>query len=372
MNRAEAKTTTLASLVEHSGDFIGVAHLDGTVLFVNPAGRKLTGRAPDQMPENVVDCVFPADRSLVGETIWPAVMRSGSWEGEIRLLNAATAAPLPVHAHTFTIIDAATESAVAIATICRDISAVKATEEALRKAREELAHIGRVSSMGQLSASIAHEMNQPLGAIVNDGNACLHWLRGVTPNVAEALAAVQRIIRDANRASAVIRGIREFLTRGEAAKVEIVLEDLIGHVIDLVRRDAASHEVTLLFLPTPGVPPVFGNRTQLQQVLLNLVMNAIDALSGMSDGARRVVLRAHCDGENETRVTVCDSGPGIQPDRREQVFDAFYTDKDGGMGLGLAISRSIVRAHGGRIWATPNEGARGETFQFTLPVGSRT
>jgi PAS domain S-box-containing protein len=368
VDRAEAKTRTLASLVEHSGDFIGVASLDGEVMFVNPAGRKLTERTTGRTPERVVEYVFPADRHLVEESIWPAVLAGKAWDGELRLLNAVTGEALPMLVHAFMIRDPASGHPVAVATISRDMSAAREAEEALRRAREELAHVGRVTTMGELTASIAHEVNQPLGAIVTNAHACLHWLKGPTPNMAEGLAAAQRIIRDANRASDVIRGIRAFLTRGAAARTEIALEDLVADVIELTRDEAAAHGVTILFVRKSGVPPVFGDRTQLQQVVLNLVMNAIEALAGMSEGPRLVEISVYREGADEVRVCVRDSGPGIDPAKREQVFEAFHTSKPNGMGLGLAISRSILEAHGGRIWAMPNADAKGETLVLSLPI----
>ncbi|MGZ5648178.1 MAG: PAS domain S-box protein [Usitatibacter sp.] len=248
-----------------------------------------------------------------------------------------------------------------------DLTDAKLAEEALRKARDELEHVARVTTMGELTASIAHEVNQPLAAVVANANACLHWLDAAPANLGEARAATTRIIRDGSRASEVIKRIRVFLTRGRLASAPLDLGEVCAEVVGMVRFDANARGVALEMSPATPVPLVMGDRVQLQQVLLNLIMNAIEALPSWNGGSKQVLVGVEPLGTDEVRVSVRDTGPGLAPGQRERIFDMFYTTKPRGLGLGLAISRSIIENHGGRLWASPDEGPGG-TFQFALPV----
>jgi PAS domain S-box-containing protein len=250
-----------------------------------------------------------------------------------------------------------------------DISGRKqATEEALRQTQAELAHASRLTTMGELAASIAHEINQPLTAVVTNGNACLRWLARETPDLAEARAAVERIIREAHRASEVIRQVRALVRKTDPQKVWLDLNGLIPEVVALVQSEARRHGVALRTALTATLPPVLGNGVQVQQVLLNLLLNGIEAMQPVTDRPRELLLRSQRHGADAVLVAVQDSGIGLDPERTARLFDAFVTTKPGGLGLGLAISRSIIEAHGGRLWASPNAGP-GATFQFTLPTG---
>ena len=248
-----------------------------------------------------------------------------------------------------------------------EIIELKRAEDTVRRTREELVHVSRVTTMGELTASIAHEINQPLAAVVANAGACRRWLSMDNPHIEEACAALGRISRDANRASEVISGIRAFLKRGENARSIVAVEDVIHDVTQLVQGEARDKDVALIVSPAEDLPPVRVDRVQLQQVLLNLCINAIEAMGPIRERVRTLEVSSAADGLSEVRIAVCDCGPGLDPEHRDRIFDAFYTTKPGGMGMGLAISRSIINAHGGRLWATPNEGP-GETFQFTLPV----
>jgi C4-dicarboxylate-specific signal transduction histidine kinase len=248
-----------------------------------------------------------------------------------------------------------------------DVTERKAAEQALAKAREDIAHVSRVTTMGELTASIAHEVNQPLAAIVTNANACVRWLAARPANMDEARTAAQRIIRDANRASEVIMHIRAFLTRGKPLMTPLRLEQVIADVAGLVLEEAREKGVGLELSAAPDLPGVLGDRIQLQQVLLNLIINGIEAMSGVNDRPRTIAIGVAPHAAREVRLSVGDSGPGLDPKDIERVFDMFYTTKPHGMGMGLSISRSIVESHGGRLWVAPNAG-RGLTFQFTLPV----
>jgi C4-dicarboxylate-specific signal transduction histidine kinase len=248
-----------------------------------------------------------------------------------------------------------------------DITERKQTEEELRKAQVELAHVTRVMTMGELAASIAHEVNQPLAAIVTNANACLRWLAGESPNLDEARQTARRIIRDGNRAGDVIGRIRTLLKKTGTEKELLDMNQVIREVVALAEGEVRRNGVALRTELAGDLPPILADRVGLEQVVLNLIMNAIEAMSAIGDRPRELVIRTQSGEVDQVRVTVQDSGIGLDPQCMGRIFDAFYTTKSQGMGMGLAISRSIVEAHGGRIWATPNSGP-GETFQFTLPI----
>jgi PAS domain S-box-containing protein len=246
-----------------------------------------------------------------------------------------------------------------------DIEDRKRAEETLRKAQSELAHVTRVTTMGELAASIAHEVNQPLSAIVNNGSACMRWLNGVAPNLDEAREATRRIIRDGNRAGEIIARIRALLRKTGAEKARLDINQTIREVSTLMRNEAAGKGVALRLELAAGLPPVLGDRVQLQQVILNLIMNGIEAMASSPARPRELLIRSRQHESDKALVAVQDSGVGLDGQQLEKLFDAFYTTKPQGLGMGLAISRSIVEDHGGQLWATPNDGP-GATFQFTL------
>ena len=238
-------------------------------------------------------------------------------------------------------------------------------DEALRETQVELAHVTRVTTIGGLAAAIAHEINQPLAAVITNGNACLRWLAGTTPNLDEARQAVGRIIRDGNRASDVIAKIRALLRKTGTEKERLDMNDVIREVVALAQSEIRRNGVALRAQLEGDLPPVLGDRVQLQQVVLNLIMNGIEAMSAVGDRARELIISTQSGEIDQVHVTVQDSGIGLDPKNMERIFDAFYTTKAEGMGMGLAISRSIVENHDGRLWAVPNDGP-GATFQFTL------
>jgi C4-dicarboxylate-specific signal transduction histidine kinase len=239
--------------------------------------------------------------------------------------------------------------------------------EALQKVQTELAHVTRVMTLGELTASIAHEVNQPLAAIVTNGNACLRWLGGVTPNLGEARQAVQRIIKDSYRASEVIARVRTLVKKSPPRNDRVDLNEVIVEVFALAQSEAHRNRVSLKQQLKDHLPPVRGDRVQLQQVILNLVINGLEAIAKSKDGARELLVRSDRDQANNVVIAVSDSGEGFDTANVEHVFDAFFTTKPDGMGMGLAISRTIIESHGGRLWATANA-PRGAVFQFTLPA----
>ena len=249
----------------------------------------------------------------------------------------------------------------------RHITERRRAEEALRAMQAELAHANRVTTMGELSASIAHEVNQPIAATVTNAQAALRWLRAQPPDLDEVRASLSRIVEDGKRAGNVISGIRALINKVPPRKDRFDLNEAILEMIVLTRSEVFKHGILLRTELASGLPGVDGDRTQLQQVILNLVLNAIEAMGGIDVGTRELRISTEREAAGGVLVTVRDSGPGLDPTDTERVFKAFYTTKPKGMGMGLAICRSMVEAHGGRMWASANEPG-GAVFQFTLPL----
>jgi len=250
--------------------------------------------------------------------------------------------------------------------IVEDITERKQTEEALREAQADLTHVTRVATLGEMTASIAHEINQPLGAVVNSASACLRWLDA--HKLEEARRSAARVIAEGHRASEIISRIRALAKKAPPRKDWLNVNEAIQEVIALAHSEVQRNGIALETQLLDEVPVILADRIQLQQVMLNLLMNAIEAMSGSGKGTRELVVRSGPDGSQGVLVSVQDSGPGLDPQSVDRLFDAFYTTKSQGLGMGLAISRSIIEAHGGRLWATANA-PHGAVFQFTLPIG---
>jgi signal transduction histidine kinase len=242
-------------------------------------------------------------------------------------------------------------------------------EAKAREAQMALAHANRVTTMGQLTASIAHEVNQPIAAVVTNAHAALRFLGGQPANLEEVRQALDRIIRDGNRAGDVIGRIRDLIKKVPARQAELDINEAILEVIELMRSELLRNGVALQTELANGLPLTRGDRIQVQQIVLNLIMNAVEAMADVSNGSRDLLISTAGDISNGVLVTVRDSGPGLTPESLERLFDPFYTTKPGGMGMGLSICRSIIEAHGGRVWAAATV-PRGASFQFTLPAHS--
>jgi PAS domain S-box-containing protein len=240
-------------------------------------------------------------------------------------------------------------------------------EQALREAQAELAHVTRVTSLGELTASIAHEVNQPLAAVVANAEACLRWLDRETPDLAAARRSAEWVVNDGNRASQVVRRVRALANKTDLEKVPLDLNNVVKDVIALVQRELSSHGVSLRTELAETLPMILGDRVQLQQVIINLVMNGIEAMQSVRDRRRELVIRSGQDETHRVLLSVTDCGVGISTENTNRLFNAFFTTKSSGLGMGLSICRSIVEAHGGRLAASGNEGP-GATFQFVLPV----
>jgi C4-dicarboxylate-specific signal transduction histidine kinase len=239
------------------------------------------------------------------------------------------------------------------------------TAEQLRQAQADLTRVGRVTAMGELTASLAHEVNQPLAATVINANSCSRWLAGDTPNIGEARAAAARIVQEGTRAAEIIRRVRLLFTKGEEKREPIDVNEIIDGMIVLLRGEAAQHSVTIHSELATDLPGIMGDRVQLQQVMMNLIMNGIDAMKE-ANGQREISITSRWPSHEQIQVSVSDTGVGL-PQDQDQIFRPFFTTKSDGIGMGLSISRSIIESHGGRLWAS-NGSPRGATFNLTLPV----
>jgi C4-dicarboxylate-specific signal transduction histidine kinase len=259
-----------------------------------------------------------------------------------------------------------TEEGVLVSSAIRDISERKQAEQAFQKAQIDLARVARIATLGELTASLAHEINQPLGAVVTNGSASLRWLDANPPNLEEAREAIARTIDEANRASEVIKKTRTLLQKSSPEMRPLDVNEIIREVLVLSDAELLRSGVVVHSELAVDVPTVRGDRVQLQQVMLNLIMNAIEAMCTVVDRPRTLMIRSAKDGAGVV-IQVQDSGIGLKAEEIDWIFEPFFTTKAQGIGMGLPIARSIVEAHGGRLWVTP-EPSYGTVFQFTLPA----
>ncbi|MBS1796481.1 MAG: PAS domain-containing protein [Acidobacteria bacterium] len=355
----------LRLIVDTIPGLVWSAHADGTADFLNQRWLEYTGLSPKEgLNWGGQGFLHPEDRErFLGE--WKAILEAGApleieaglrgRDGDYRRLLIRA---VPLRDETGKI--------VKWYGLNTDIEEQKRIGEELRKSQAELAHITRALTMGELAASIAHEINQPLLAIVTNASAVLRWLAGDAPNLDEAREAVRDIVQDGNRAADVIARIRAILRKTDTAPTRLDINQVIREVIDLTRNEILRNGIDLKLDLPAELPSISADRVQLQQVILNLVINGIEALASAAGQPRELVISSQTDNSDRVLVAVKDTGGGIgQPDSG-QIFDAFYTTKPQGMGMGLAISRSIIENHDGRLWFEPNDG-RGTTFLFALP-----
>jgi len=312
---------------------------------------------------------------LVGQYVHPAdlpafvaTLEGAAAGGDVDLpyrIVTASGALKHLHAVGHRIAHAA-ERPVIIGAV-QDVTERKVAEEALNKARADLAHVARIATLSALTASIAHEVNQPLTSLVTNTSTCLRVLAADPPNLDLARTTAQRSIRDANRAADVISRLRAMFVRKEPAAEKVDLNAATAEVLALSSSELRSARIDVQTDFVHGLPVVRGDRIQLQQVILNLILNARDAMLNVDDRPRTLWITTAADGPAQIRLSVRDAGSGIAPEILGQLFDAFYTTKSEGMGIGLSISRSIVEAHEGRLWAASNEDGPGATFSVSIP-----
>ncbi|OAP50336.1 PAS domain S-box protein [Sinorhizobium americanum] len=361
----------LREVIETVPAMVWTALPDGRIDFINRRWQEFTGLSLDGVPpaDWEPEARFHADDLEHYMSKWRASLATGRpFEAEVRIRRASdgeyrwwfeSAVPLrDEHANI-----------VKWYGFLVDIEDRKRAEEALQQAQAELAHVTRVTTMGALTSSIAHEVNQPLAAVVTNANAALRWLAGQPPNLEEARQTLGRIVRDGHRAGEVIGRVRGLLKKTATVTAQVDLNGLIEESIALVHGEVRGHRVLLRTELADSLPPVAGDRVQLQQVILNLVMNGIESMKKVSDRPRELLITSGPDASGTVLVAVQDTGVGLEPKDAERVFEAFYTTKAEGLGMGLAICRSIIEAHGGRLWAEAKE-PWGAVFQFRLPSDS--
>ena len=365
--RGEEVLRERANLLDLTHDTVFVRDNNDVITFWNRGAEKLYGWTGDeavgQVSHHLTQTTFPAPL----EKITAELKSTGRWEGE--LIHTRRDGTRVVVASRWALQLDGQGKPVAVLETNNDITERKSAEEALHKAQAELAHVTRVATLGEMTASISHEVNQPLAAVVTNANACLRWLARQSPDLDEARTAVERIIRDGSRASEVIGRIRDLVKKSPPRQDWLSINDTILEVIALARSEMHMNRVSLQTQLADNLPAVRADRIQLQQVILNLLINGIEAMNRSNEGSRQLRISTERDGAKRVLIAVRDSGVGLNPENLEHLFDPFYTTKPDGMGMGLAISRSIIEAHGGLLWATPNTPC-GAVFQFTLPHDS--
>lgn len=354
------------AVYENSAAGIALTDLEAHVVAANPAFLNMLGYTERELRGiSLLEITPKEDRNVTQERL-SQLVNEGVGEYHVQRRYIRKDGSILWANTSVSIVPGSEHVAPMLVRIVEDITDRKRTQDALTEAKLELARVARFTTMGELVASIAHEVNQPLAAVVANAQACVRWLAGSPRNDQEAKKAVERIVRDANRASEVISRIRGFLRRDGTDKIVLQIPDLITDVFGMVRDLADSQHVSLKFHPSPDLKPVNADRIQLQQVILNLVMNGIEAMNIAASHARELRVDAHCPDNSLVHISVRDTGVGFDRQKLDRIFDAFYTTKPEGMGMGLTISRSIVEAHGGKLWASVNDGP-GSTFTLSLP-----
>ena len=372
--QTEAALRERASLLNLTHDAIFVRDMNGTVKYWNRGAEELYGWTAEQAVGRVMLELLNTMFEVPLKQIEEEVIEAGRWEGE--LVQTKKDGSQVVVASRWSLQRDDSRAPVAILIINNDITERKRAEAEARENDRRyrdmqlaLAHAQRVATMGQLTASVAHEVNQPLAAVVANAEACLRWLDRGTPDLDGVRRSVEWIIRDGNRASEVIRRIRALANKTDIEKAPLDINDVIREVVALVHRELTSLQVSLRMELAPALPMILGDRVQLQQVIINLVMNGIEAMRSITDRPRELVILSRQDETQQVLVSVTDCGVGISAENADRLFNPFFTTKSGGMGMGLSICRSIMEAHDGRLWAAANV-PHGATFQFTLPVNA--
>jgi len=304
--------------------------------------------------------IHPEDRAKWQGAIDRAIDEKGDYEVEFRILLPDGTVKY-IHTVGHPVLNASGELMQFVGS-SMDISASKRAEEA----QADLAHVSRVTTMGELTASLAHEVNQPIAAAVTNANTCLRWLAGGNPNLEEARAAAMRIVKDGTRAAEIINRIRLLFKKGTPQRELVDINEVIREMIGFLRSEAARHNILVGTELATDLPQFMGDRVQLQQVMMNLMTNGIDAMKD-ADGTRKLAIKSQRAENEQILVTVSDTGVGLPAQEADQIFKAFFTTKPHGTGMGLSISRSIVESHDGRMWAAENS-PRGASFCFTLPT----
>ena len=368
LERSEARYRVV---VETASDAVISMDESGVIILANPATKRVFGYEPTELIGRPLTSLMPESMQRLHEAGYQRYLATGerrlNWQGtEVTALRAnGDEFPVEVSFGEMT-----ADGQKIFTGFIRDISEKKLAETALAKARAELANVARITSLGELTASIAHEVNQPLSGIITNASTCLRMLNGDPPNIDGARETARRTIRDGNRASDVITRLRTLFSRKEVNLELVDLNEATREVIALSLSELQRNQVVVRHELADELPPVQGDRIQLQQVILNLFRNASDAMSIVDDRPRQLSITTASDNEH-VRLTVKDTGVGFGSEVADRLFESFYTTKQDGMGIGLSISRSIIQAHHGRLWAAINDGP-GSTFGFSIPCGRQS
>jgi two-component system sensor kinase FixL len=355
----------LRSLIENTSDIITIVNEDGTIRYESPSIERILGYNPeDLVGKNVLDFVHPEDVAATKRVLKLAVQnpgmpqsielhlrhRDGSWH-VLEVIGKRPTSPPGMNG---------------VVVNSRDVTARKRIEAEARQHQEELSYLARLSTMGEMAAGLAHELNQPLAAITNYAKGCARRITGGAGQPAEIVPALDKIAAQAMRAGDIIRRLRSLLRKGEVRRELVDVNELVREVAHFLNAEVREHAVRLQLDLAPELPQICVDTIQVEQVLVNLVRNGLEALAGVAGRARELLLQT--TGTDDTlEVAVSDNGAGLPAEIAEKMFDPLFSTKSGSLGMGLSISRSIVEAHGGRLWATANP-AGGTTFRFTLPL----
>ena len=368
LQRADAELQLQVALLQQLPVSAWTLKPDGTPDFVNQVWLDFAGQTLDFVrshPEAWMIVVHPEDRETASRVFWEGIRSGTGFAFETRSLRAKDGV-YRWHLQQAVVLRDPEGRVLRFVGTTTDIDDQKRTEEALRQAQGDLARINRVTTMGELAASLGHELSQPISGAMTNANVGLRTLAKENPNIDEVRGVFARIVRDAQRATDIIARIRAQFEKGAPDQGTVDVNDLIPETIAILRDQAMRYNILLHTELTADLPQIFGDRVQLQQVMMNLIVNSIEAMREV-DGIREMVIRSQRAENEQVRVSVSDTGPGFPPHLAEQIFDPFFTTKPHGTGMGLRISRSIIESHGGRLWADPAAG-RGATFHLTLPA----
>ena len=348
--------------------FMGISVLDKNHYFImtNSTYQAMVGYTDDELKKLTPLDITPAGEREINRTLFRELQQGKRQNFElVKRLQRKDGKLIWIQLYVFRIADRAATGQHTFGMVF-DITEKMQAQDALQAAHAELERSAHVSRMGAMTASIAHEMNQPLAAIVANASAGLRWAERIPPAIDRARECFEQIVRAGQHAADVLEGVRTMFKSKELASVQIDLNQLINEVLTLVQGAVKRHDITVRTELDAAIMPVTGNRVQLQQVLFNLITNAIEAMETVAD--RTMLVKSERENSGQVRVTVEDSGTGIEPQHVDKIFGSFFTTKADGMGMGLSICRSIIESHGGRLWASSNR-SRGAVFQFTLPIG---
>jgi PAS domain S-box-containing protein len=339
------------------------------VVTISPEALRIWGINPDEdssATEFFFERMHPEDRPIVEQEYWAAILKKADFKSDFRIV-LPDGTVKNIHCIGHPILNESSNIVEFVGAVI-DVTERRRAEEALRQAQADLAHVSRVTTMGELTASLAHEVNQPIAAAVTNANACLRWLSRDQPDLEEAREAAMRIVKDGTRAAEIISRTRLLFKKGAPQRRLVDVNEVIREMIVLLHSETTRYSTSVRTELATDLPQVMGDRVQLQQVFMNLMLNGIDAMKGMNAGGE-ITIKSQQGENGQLLISVSDSGVGLPLQEADQIFDAFFTTKRHGTGMGLSISRSIVESHGGRLWAADNS-PRGASFYLTLPTGA--